>query len=124
MRARDYGRAIEAYRRALTLSPSDEDARHNLVLALHYRKDPPPKQDKKKEDKGEPKAKPDDKDKGGKSGGQEKPPTRTRPQDSLSRADAERVLRAVADREKSPEAKRSPEAVRGRPPKPPTQEDW
>jgi tetratricopeptide (TPR) repeat protein len=122
LRARDYGQAVEAYRRALALAPGDEDARHNLVIALHHRKEPPPKQDKK-DDKKNPQTKPDDKGKGGQGGEQPKQPPRTRPQDSLSREDAERVLRAVADREKSP-SKKSPEAVRGRPPKPPTREDW
>ena len=93
------------------------------MLALHRRKNPPPKQDKN-DDKKNPQQKQDDKDIGGQGGDQPKPPPRTRPQDSLSREDAERVLRAVADREKTPSSKTSPDALRGRHPKPPTREDW
>lgn len=123
LRAGDYEQAVSAYRRALALSPADEDARHNLVLALRYRKNPPPKQDKQDDKKGS-EPKPDDKEKKGQGGEQPKPPPRSRPQDSLSREDAERVLRAVADREKSPPPAQSPQAARGRPPKPSAREDW
>ncbi|MEK7383798.1 MAG: VWA domain-containing protein [Elusimicrobiota bacterium] len=123
LRSEDYAQAAAAYRRALALSPGDEDARHNLILALHHKKNPPPKQDKKNNKK-KPQPEPNEKDKGDKDGDPQKPPPRTRPQDSMSREDAERVLRAVADREKSLSSKKAPEAVRGRPPKPNTQEDW
>lgn len=125
LRTGDYDGAAEAYRRSLGLAPADPDARRNLVIALHRRKNPPPKQDKK-DDKKDPPPKPENKDKGG-GGGSDKPnqPPRARPQDSMPREDAERVLRAVADREKSARP-RSPDAANGRraPARPPSEEDW
>ncbi|HAZ08230.1 MAG TPA: hypothetical protein DCZ01_06860 [Elusimicrobia bacterium] len=125
LRAGDYGGAAEAYRSSLGLAPSDPDTRRNLVIALHHLKNPPPKQDKK-DDKKNPPPKPENKDKGG-EGGADKPnqPPRARPQDSMSREDAERVLRAVADREKAARP-RSPDAANGRrtPARPPSEEDW
>lgn len=124
LRAGDYSQAVTDYRQALALSPEDEDARHNLILALHRRKNPPPQQKKNDKSSGPQNPKPQDKNDGGGGGQQQpKPPPRTRPKDALSKEDAERVLRAVADREKTPSSKSS-QAVRGRRPKPPTQEDW
>ena len=124
LRAEDYAGAADAYRRALALAPDDEDARRNLILALHHHKNPPPpKQCKNKKD---PSPKPNDKDKknSGGQGGERPNPPRTRPQDSLSREDAERVLRAVADREKTTKNKASPSSALNRRSKPPTGEDW
>ena len=123
----DYAGAADAYRRALTLAPADADARRNLVIALNRKKNPPPpkKNNKSGPDKKNPPGQPKDKnDKGGGkgNGGQ----TRPRPQDSLTREDADRVMRAVAEREKAQRKQAPPAAAYGRkpPPKPPSEEDW
>jgi Ca-activated chloride channel family protein len=125
----DYAGAADAYRRALSLSPSDADARQNLVVAINHKKNPPKrdKNKKKDQDKNNPPPPPDqpkDKnDKGGGGGGQTKP----RPQDSLTREDADRVMRTVAEREKAERKQAPPAAAYGRkppPPKPPSEEDW
>ena len=52
--------------------------------------------------------------------------TRQRPQDSMTREDAERVMRAVAEREKSTRKQAGPAPAYGRrpPPRSPTDEDW
>lgn len=116
----DYAQAAESYRKALGLAPDDPDARHNLVVALSRLKNPPRQKNDKNDRKNPPK--PDDKNKGdGQEGQGSTPPQTTRPRDALSREDAERVLRAVADREKAPKAR----AARGDPRRrPPTGEDW
>ncbi len=101
-RAGDYAAAADAYRRSLILSPRDLDARRNLVLALRSQVHPPPKKkpDQKKQDQKKKNGGSRDQDKASGGGGRT-PPPKTRPQDSLSREDAERVLRAVAEREKA-----------------------
>ncbi len=107
MAAGRYPDAVSDYRKAVSLDPNDKDAIYNLAVALHYIKNPPPK--KKPDDKKKPpEQKPDDKkDKGG---GQDKPqdgkggqppPTKSRPQDQISREDAQRIMRAVAEKEKA-----------------------
>ena len=64
-RVRDFRAYAEAasYRQALGIKPKDEDARHNLALALRMLKNPPPKKkddkkDKNKQDKKENKPQP------------------------------------------------------------------
>jgi Ca-activated chloride channel family protein len=128
----DYAGAADAYRGALSLNPGDEDARKNLVIALNRKKNPPPPQkkkdkndQKKDEDKKNPQNQPKDQnqDQDKNQGNQTKP----RPQDSLTREDADRVMRTVAEREKAERKQAPPAAAYGRkppPPKSPTEEDW
>ena len=125
----DYAGAADAYRGALALSPGDADARRNLVIAINRKKNPPPKKKSgPPKDKNNPPPPDQPKDKNDKSGGgggagQTKP----RPQDSLTREDAERVMRAVAEREKAERKQAPPAAAYGRKPpspKPPSEEDW
>lgn len=123
-----YGESVEAYRKALSLSPGDEQARRNLAIALRFLKNPPPPRDKK-EDKNKPK---DDKSGGqdkpkdsGAGGGQDKPQageSRTRPQERMTREDAERVLRAVGENER----RRAPRIELGKEPpkKADVERDW
>ena len=125
----DYAEAADAYRGALALAPGDADARRNLVIAMNRRKNPPQRKKKDKNDPDKKNPPPDppkdknDKSGGGGGGGQSKP----RPQDSLTREDADRVMRAVAEREKAERKQAPPAAAYGRkppPPKPPSEEDW
>jgi len=100
--------SAEAYKRCLLLDPSDDDCRHNLVLALRPQKqkpqqDPKDKKDKDKDKKQQPKERP-------KNGG-------------LSKEDAERILQAVKEKERQAQkeiAKRRKAVPRGGSPK----EDW
>lgn len=79
--------AAEAYKRCLLIAPTDDDCRHNLVLALR------PQNQKPDKDKDKDKKKDDKKD--------QPPPPQQRPQPGgMSREDAERILQAVAEREK------------------------
>ncbi len=127
----DYAGAADAYRRALALAPGDADARKNLVVAINHKKNPPPpkKNNNNDQDKKNPPPEPpkdqdkNDKGGGGGGGGQTKP----RPQDSLTREDADRVMRAVAEKEKAERKQAPPAAAYGRkppPPKSPSEEDW
>jgi Ca-activated chloride channel family protein len=125
----DYAGAADAYRAALTLAPGDADARRNLVIALNRKKNPPPpkKKDKNDQNKKNPPPEPpkDKNDKNGGGGGQNQ--TKPRPQDSLTREDADRVMRAVAEREKAERKQAPPAASYGRkppPPKAPGEDDW
>lgn len=121
----DYKGAVEAFRRAVALAPGDADARNNLAVALRKLKNPPPPKKQKQDDKKQPPPPPKPEDqKGGGGGGdqgqQPPPPTKTRPQDQLTKEDAERIMRAVNEREKA-----SPKKLeRNRGQKPPTEEDW
>ncbi|HBL16779.1 MAG TPA: hypothetical protein DD417_08525 [Elusimicrobia bacterium] len=96
-RKKQFKEAAEAYKRCLLLDPSEEDCRHNLVLALRPRqpqKDDPKKPDPQKQDK---------KDEPDKKNDKEKPPEpkeRPKPQ-GMSREDAERILQAVKEKEDS-----------------------
>ena len=125
----DYAGAADAYRGALTLAPGDADARRNLIVAINHKKNPPKKKDGKNgQDKKNPPPpdQPKDQDKNDKGGGGGQQ-TKPRPQDSLTREDADRVMRAVAEREKAERKQAPPAAAYGRkppPPKPPSEEDW
>ncbi len=118
----DYGTAVKAYRQALIRQPEDPDIRHNLAIALRRKRKPPPKKkqdkknkDKKKEDK---KKKPDPKE-----DKKSKPPEpATRPQDQLSREDAERILRSASEKEKKARQRVQKRRVRSKPPD--VKEDW
>lgn len=122
----DYANAVSAFRGSLALSPSDADARHNLAVALNRIKHPPPPQ-KNGPKKDDPKKSEGDKKSPQGGGGEEdrpKSPPKTRPQDSLTKDEAERILRAVSEREK--QAQRQAQEGKGRHAlgKPPTGEDW
>lgn len=127
-RTNDFAKAADAYRQALALDPADADARRNLVVAMNRKKVPPPDNQKKRSDKPDPKPedkKDQDRDRDQKKeqgGGQ----TKQRPQDSMTREDADRVMRAVAEREKSTRKQAGPAPAYGRKaaPRPPTDEDW
>jgi|CXWL01.1.fsa_nt_gi Ca-activated chloride channel family protein len=127
----DYAGAASAYRGALALAPSDAATRHNLAVALDRQKNPPKqqqkKQDQKKDDPNKPQDK-KDKPSGGEGGknDQEKNPPRSRPQDSLTKEEAERVLRAVNEREKQTQRQAQEERKQRAAAKPrsPTGEDW
>jgi Ca-activated chloride channel family protein len=126
----DYVSAADAYRRALALAPGDADARRNLVLAVLHEKSPPPKKKPKNDQnkKQDEPHKPDqDKNQGGGDSNRPQQPPRTRPQDQMSREDAERVMRAVAEREKATQKQQAqPSARYGNrpPPRAPSEEDW
>lgn len=117
-RAGDYKGAAQAYRAALSLSPSDAQARRNLVVALkRLRQPPPPKKDDKKGD--DKKNDPDKKD-----GQKPQNPDKPRPQDSLTKDEAEQVMRAVAEREKAAQKSAASRPQEGGRSKHPGKEDW
>ena len=120
--------AAAAFRAALALSPSDADARHNLAVTIKRMKtpSPPKKQDDKKKNDPD---KPDDKKPSPNGGGGEKEQpknqTKTRPQDQLTKEEAERILRAVNEREKQTQKQvQEGKGRRVQGSKPPTGEDW
>lgn len=131
VRKGDIPQAVASYRRSLAARPRDPDTLHNLAAALKMLQNPPPKnqkppppkpkdQDKKEEPKqpkpepGAPKDEPQGKP-------PEKPPA-ARPQDQISQEDAERILRAGAEKEKAAQQKIQQRPVGN--PKPPAGEDW
>jgi Ca-activated chloride channel homolog len=120
-KAQDFDGAVAAFRKAVVLDPGDAAARHNLAVALKRAKDPPPKKDKpddkddKKKDKGQDKGK-DQPDNG------RPPEPKTRPQDQMSKEDAERIMRAVAEKEKSAPPPLQLQKDSARPPE--AEEDW
>lgn len=125
----DFAGAASAFRACLALSPSDPDARRNLTVALKKLKNPPPPPKKKPDQKkDEPKKPEDKKDKpqggGGGEGEQPKSPPKTRPQDALTKEEAERILRAVGEREKQAQRQAREGMSRRAQGKPPTGEDW
>jgi Ca-activated chloride channel family protein len=122
VRKEDYAGAVAAYRRAVVLAPHDQDARENLAVALRLLKDPPPP--KKKCDKPDQDKKDDKKDqKGGGGGGKDSqpPPPAPRPKDGMSKEDAARIMRSVAEKEKA-----AGQALQQASPhkRPPAEEDW
>ncbi len=125
----DFPGAASAFRGALALTPGDPDARHNLAVALQKLKNPPPPPKKKPgQNKDDPKKPEDKKDKpqGGEGGEGEQPksPPKTRPQDALTKEEAERILRAVNEREKQSQRQAQEGMGRRAQGKPPTAEDW
>lgn len=125
----DFAGAAAAFRASLSAAPRDEDARRNLAVTMNRLRNPPPPQKQKSPDpKKEPPPKPEDNKDEPKNGGGEderpKSPPKTRPQDTLTKEEAERILRAVDDREKQSQ-KQAQEAKSRRPQgKPPSEEDW
>ncbi|MBI5631142.1 MAG: VWA domain-containing protein [Elusimicrobia bacterium] len=113
-----YPQAVEAYRNALGLASKDPDLRHNLALALRYLKNPPPQKKQKDQGKENPQNQPSQSP----NSQDRQQPEKSKPQPPISREDAERLLRAVAEKEKSaPQLKR--EKAAKRPPSEP-EEDW
>lgn len=124
----DFPNAAAAFRGALSLSPSDPASRHNLSVTLQRLKNPPPpKQDKQDPKKDEPK-KPEDKKDEPQGGGADKEapksPPKTRPEDQLTKEEAERILRAVSEREKQSQRQAQEGKARRAQGKPPSAEDW
>ncbi len=124
----DYAGAAKAYRGALTLSPSDADARHNLAVAYERMRNPPDPKKQKDQKKNEPdKPKDDKKDDpkgGGGDEGKNKQEPKTRPKDQLTKEEAERVLRAVGEREKQAQKDAAEAKARRATGRPPSEEDW
>jgi Ca-activated chloride channel family protein len=116
MRQDKAAEAVDALRAAVTLDPSDAEARHNLALALKALRQPPKKQ---KNDGKKDKDKQDQKDSKEPAPKTQNP--QARPEDRLSREDAERILRAVKEKEKAPPATRAGKAGSE---KPQNREDW
>ncbi|MBI4375605.1 MAG: VWA domain-containing protein [Elusimicrobia bacterium] len=116
-------KAIESFRKSLSLRPGDPEAAHNLALALRRLKNPQqPKHGPGRQEKQEPEPKKKDKGDTKEQGGE--PPRnqpRTRPQDQISKEDAERVMRAVSEKEK---ASRRQELQKQAPRAPEAEEDW
>jgi len=113
--------AAQAYKRCLLLDPDEEDCRHNLVLSL---RPPPPnkkKPDQKKdggEDKKEQEKSPSD-------------PTSPRPQknrsqkdEGMSKQDAERILRALKEKEKAAQQTALPRRMQNTKPDEQKGADW
>ncbi|MBI2384900.1 MAG: VWA domain-containing protein [Elusimicrobia bacterium] len=127
-KAGDFPNAAAAFRGSLALSPGDAEARHNLAVTLQKLKNPPPPKSKQDKPKDEPQKPEDKKDKpqggGGGQDDQPKSPPKTRPEDQLTKEEADRILRAVGEREK--QAQRQAQEGKGRRAqgKPPSAEDW
>jgi Ca-activated chloride channel family protein len=120
----DYAGAVAAFRRAVVLAPQDRDSRDNLAVALRMLKHPPPPKkqcnkpnpDKKKDEKK------DQKDKGGGNNSESKPPPPApRPQDQMSKDDAQRIMRSVAEKEKASKSQMQQVSPQKRLP---PEEDW
>lgn len=128
-KAQDFPAAAAAFRASLSLAPGDADARRNLAVAVKAMKRPPqsgknkgPKEGPKDEPK-----KPDDKEKQDKPEGGGPPPQsppKSRPQDALTKEEADRILRAVNEREKQAQRQAQEGAARRAQGKPPSAEDW
>lgn len=84
----EYEQAARAYQEVLKLAPKNEDARHNLKLALQMMKMLPPKQ------KGEPSSEKEQKEK-------QKSETKTEQEKRERQENAKRVLKSGAEEEKS-----------------------
>jgi len=125
----DYQGAADAFRATLMLTSGDADARQNLIVTMNRLKNPPPPnkrgQDPKKDD---PKKQDGKKDqpKDGAGGEAEKPksPPKPRPQDTLTKEESERILRAVSEREKQAQRQAQEGKERRAQGRPPTGEDW
>ena len=143
MAEKKYAEAVEAYKNALRNNPSDEQTRYNYALAKDYLKNnPPPKDDKKKDDKKDKKDKKDDKkekkddqkkdDKGEKDPKKEgenkeekkegQPKEQPKPEGGISKQRVENLLEAVNNEEKKIQEKMNGKKVKGKPVK--TDKDW
>ena len=123
VRKQDYAGAVAAYRKSVVLAPADPDARENLAVALRLLKNPPPpkKQCDKPNNKDDQKDQKDNSGGGGDKNEPKPPPPAPRPRDQMSKDDAQRVMRSVAEKEraaKNPMQRISPQK------RPPPEEDW
>jgi hypothetical protein len=118
---------VAAYRRAVVLAPRDRDSKDNLAVALRMLKHPPPpkQQRKKPNNKPNPDKKDDQKNQQDKGGGgkndSQPPPSAPRPQDQMSKDDAQRIMRSVAEKEKASQSRMQRISPQKRPP---PEEDW
>ncbi len=94
---KDYKSAVDDFREALLIAPQDADAQHNLAVALMRLQQSPRNQRQKSRN-----------NKGGKTGSSSRSskaaPNRQQPaekKDKFSREDAQRIMRAVSEREKT-----------------------
>ncbi|MDD2772825.1 MAG: tetratricopeptide repeat protein [Elusimicrobiales bacterium] len=101
--ANSYDAAAQSYKSALRLDPGDEDAKHNLELALRRRKNP--QQQQKQNEKKDEKSK-NDKNKSGGSGGQDKKEQQNNSQpqgrdknQGMSKEDADRLMQMAKEKE-------------------------
>ena len=118
-----YREAVEDYRKAVALNPRDADAVNNLAVALNRLKNPPPPQ---KKNQNNPKNQPQDQKKNQQNNQQNQAKQnpsapKTRPQDQLPKEDAERIMRAVAEKEKAAQRQIQNRAPRKNPQ---VEEDW
>ncbi len=115
-----FDEAAAAYKRCLILDPKDEDCRHNLVLSLRPRKNQQDqKQDKqqKKEDKKEEEKKKDE--------AKKQPPQKDRPREQeFSKEDAERLLKAVREKERAAQKRQPMDQESAKNDPTPVREDW
>jgi Ca-activated chloride channel family protein len=130
-----YDAAAQNYKSALLMNPRDEDAKHNLELALRRKKNPQQEQKDKKNDKKDSK----DKDKPKGSGGEQDNQNKKEPQSDnrsrnqnknpgMSKEDADRIMQmakekedaAMNNRQAQPQKARQSKAGNG----PETEQDW
>ena len=114
-RQKKMSEAALAYRKCLKMDPSDEDCRHNLVLAL--KKPPEKKNQEQKDDKNDSPAKPPPSKPQSSAGGSPNNP-------GFSREDAERILQAIKEKEKAAMRSNPAQPEGGREKPSPTGEDW
>ncbi len=105
VRKQDYTAAVGAYRNAVLLAPGDQDARHNLAVALRMLRHPPPPRQQCNNPKNTPQQSKNDASRN-KKAGQEKSspqsqPSAPRPLNQMSKEDAQRIMRSVAEKEKT-----------------------
>ncbi len=116
----DYKAAVDDFRNAVVLNPSDPEARYNLAVALRALKNPPPKKKNQQQKQNKNNSQRPDNPKpqgGGQNNAQQ--PNQPQPQNQMSKEDAKRLMQAVAAREKPMSPKIKSKARQGS-----TDEDW
>ena len=98
-----YGEAIEAYKNALRLNPSDDESRYNLVLCKHQKNKQDQQQQKQDQNKDDKKDKKDDKKDQDKD--QKQDQQREQPKPQMSKENAEQLLNAAIQNEKQTQDK-------------------